>query len=109
MNSIARAALFKARHPAPAPAYSTETVRPRRKPIPVLVVQGPINHFMRMQARAEAIDMVQSLRATLNGTNGLVLVIEALKRTADGRPGSHVAGYLDVIQLLEQGNDHTKK
>lgn len=102
MNPIAQAALSKARQPTPAPVFTTDPVT-RRKPVPVLVVVGPINHFMRMQARAEAIDMVRSLRATLASTNGVALVIEALKRTAHGRPGSHVAGYLDIIQLMEQG------
>jgi len=104
MNPIAQAALAKARHPTPAPVFSTETA-PRRKPIPVLVVVGPINHFMRLQARAEAIDTVRSLRATLNGPDGLARVIESLKRTAEGRPASHIAGYLDVIQMLESTKD----
>lgn len=52
MNPIAQQALNRARQPAPAPApaYSTESaIRP--KPIPVLVVRGPINNFMRKQAR----------------------------------------------------------
>ncbi len=34
---------------------------------------------------------------------GVALVVEHLKRTAADKPGSHIAGYLDVIQLLEQG------
>lgn len=31
------------------------------------------------------------------------MALEHLKRTAADKPGSHIAGYLDVIQLLEQG------
>ncbi|MCE0852980.1 hypothetical protein LU689_24010 [Pseudomonas asiatica] len=52
MNPIAQAALDRARRPtpAPAPSYSTETAY-RPKPIPVLVVHGPINEYMRQQAR----------------------------------------------------------
>ncbi|WP_267273780.1 hypothetical protein [Pseudomonas putida] len=57
MNPIAQAALDRARRPTPAPApataYSTETAY-RPKPIPVLVVHGPINEYMRQQARKEA-------------------------------------------------------
>ncbi|EPM0510250.1 TPA: hypothetical protein QDZ12_004222 [Pseudomonas putida] len=104
MNPIAQQALNRARQPAPAPApaYSTESaIRP--KPIPVLVVRGPINNFMRKQARDEAIATVMTMHRTLAATNGVALVVEHLKRTAADKPGSHIAGYLDVIQLLEQG------
>lgn len=100
MNPTAQAALDRARQPAPAPVFSTETVI-RRKPIPVLVVEGPINHFMRLQARAEATATVLAMKRTLSATNGVALVVEHLKRTAADKPGSHVAGYLDVIELLE--------
>ncbi|WP_442108256.1 hypothetical protein [Pseudomonas sp. NUPR-001] len=100
MNPIAQAALDQARRPNPAPVFSTETaIRP--KPIPVLVVNGPINHFMRLQARAEATATVLAMHRTLSATNGVALVVEHLKRTAADKPGSHVAGYLDVIELLE--------
>ena len=104
MNPIAQKALDRARQPtpAPAPAYSTETAY-RPKPIPVLVVHGPINHYMRLQARAEATATVLAMHRTLAATNGVALVVEHLKRTAADKPGSHIAGYLDVIQLLEQG------
>lgn len=108
MNPLAQQALDRARRPttapatAPAPAYSTETAY-RPKAIPVLVVRGPINEYMRQQARKEATDTVLALHRTLAATNGVALVVEQLKRTAEGRPASHIAGYLDVIQLLEQG------
>lgn len=106
MNPTAQAALERARRPTPAPApvpaYSTETAY-RPKPIPVLVVRGPINNFMRKQARDEAIATVMTMHRTLAATNGVALVVEHLKRTAADKPGSHIAGYLDVIQLLEQG------
>ncbi|WP_284397155.1 hypothetical protein [Pseudomonas putida] len=106
MNPIAQAALDRARRPipapAPAPAYSNEiAIRP--KPIPVLVVRGPINEHMRQQARKEAADTVLAMHRTLATTNGVAQVVEHLKRTAADKPGSHIAGYLDVIQLLEQG------
>lgn len=43
------------------------------------------------------------MHRTLAATNGVALVVEHLKRTAADKPGSHIAGYLDVIQILEQG------
>lgn len=102
MNPTAQAALDRARRPTPAPvpAYSTETAY-RPKPIPVLVVHGPINEYMRLQAREEARDLVLSMRATLAWPNGLAQVITRLKLAAVGRPDSHVAGYLDIIEWLE--------
>lgn len=100
MNNIAHAALDRARQPTPAPVFSTETARPN-KPITLPAITGPINHFMRLQARAEAIATVISLRNTLTATNGVALIVEHLKRTASGRPDSHVAGYLDIIEWLE--------
>ncbi|WP_338799517.1 hypothetical protein V9K81_08635 [Pseudomonas monteilii] len=107
MSPTAQAALDRARRPtpapapAPAPAYSTETAY-RPKPIPVLVVRGPINEYMRQQAREDARDMVRAHRAKLNDTNGVAQVIEVLKRAAAGRPGSVVQGFIDVIQVLQE-------
>ncbi|MNJ25798.1 hypothetical protein D3C77_202540 [compost metagenome] len=103
MNPIAQEALDRARQPALTPVFSTETAY-RPKPTPVLVVHGPINHFMRLQARAEATATVLAMRRTLAATNGVALVVEHLKRTAADKPGSHIAGYLDIIQLLEAGS-----
>lgn len=101
MNHIAQAALSKARHPTPAPVFSTMTAPKPDKPLPMPVPTGAINQFMRMKAREDAIDMVASLKAKLADTNGVAQVIEVLKRAATGRPGSVVQGYLDVIQLLQ--------
>lgn len=103
MNPIAQAALERARQPAPAPVFSTTTAPKTDKPLPMPVPTGLINEYMRQQAREDARDMVRAHRAKLADTNGVAQVIEVLKRAATGRPGSHIAGYLDVIQLLEQG------
>lgn len=100
MNPTAQAALSKARQSVSV--FSTETAV-RRQPVPVLVVHGPINEYMLRAAREEAVATVRSLRNTLNGPDGIAKIVDALKRTAAGRPGSHVAGYLDVIQMLEAG------
>lgn len=106
MTPTAQAALNRARRPTPAPVFSTETAPKPDKPLPMPVATGPINHFMRLQAREDATDLVRSLKATLDSTNGLAQVINALKRAATGRPGSVVRGFLDIIELLEKGNEH---
>ena len=102
MNPTAQAALDRARHPPPAPVFSTMTAPKPDKPLPMPVPTGVINQYMRQQAREDARDMVASLKAKLNDTNGVAQVIEVLKRAATGRPGSVVQGYLDVIQLLQE-------
>ena len=54
MNSIAQEALAKARQPThvPTPVFSTETAIKPDKPVKLPAITGPINHFMRLQARA---------------------------------------------------------
>lgn len=103
MHPIAQQALDRARQlaparPVPKPEHTTHST-PRAVPVPAIT--GPINHFMRLQAWAEAIATVISLRNTLAATNGVALIVEHLKRTASGRPDSHVAGYLDIVEWLE--------
>lgn len=100
MNPTAQAALDRARQSTPAPVFSTETARPN-KPVKLPAITGPINYFMRLQARAEAAATVIAMHRTLAATNGVALVVEHLKRTASGRPDSHIAGYLDIIEWLE--------
>ena len=102
MNPTAQAALDRARRPTPAPVFSTETARKPDKPLPMPVPTGVINHFMRLQARAEARDMVMAHKAKLASENGVLQVIEVLKRAATGRPGSIVRGFLDIIEWLQE-------
>ncbi|UXZ44530.1 hypothetical protein [Pseudomonas soli] len=102
MNPIAQAALKQARHPTPAPVFSTMTAPKPDKPLPMPVPTGVINQFMRLRAREDAIDMVAALKAKLASENGVQQVIEVLKRAATGRPGSVVLGFLDVIHLLQE-------
>lgn len=70
--------------PSAAPARSLE-----------VVVDGPINHFMFLEGRAWAIDMVKSLRAS-----PAAQVIERLRGAAVNRPGSYAAGIKSVIDAL---------
>lgn len=61
-----------------------------------LVVNGPINHFMFLEGRNWAIDLVGSLRGS-----PVEVVIERLTGAAVGRPGSYVAGIKSVIVELQ--------
>lgn len=76
--------------PSAAPARSLE-----------VVFDGPINHFMFLEGRAWAIDMVKSLR-----TSPASQVVERLRGAAVNRPGSYAAGIKSVIDaLLSAGPD----
>lgn len=63
-----------------------------------LVITGPINHFMFLEGRNWASDMVVSLRAA-----PAPVVIERLTGTAVNRPGSYAAGIQSVIKELKEG------
>ncbi|MBF8733067.1 hypothetical protein IRZ59_21800 [Pseudomonas guariconensis] len=102
MNPIAEAALLRARQPSavPAPLASAPD-----NPITLPPITGPINQYMRMQAREDAADTVLALRANLASATGRAQIINQLIRAAVGRPCSHIAGIRDVIQLLQE-HDH---
>lgn len=104
MNPIAEAALHRARQPSPTPVPLASAPD---KPITLPPITGPINQYMRMQARADATDMVLSLREALTSTAGRAEILNQLIRAAVGRPCSHIAGIRDVIQLLQE-HDHDK-
>ncbi|MEQ7921177.1 hypothetical protein ABQX22_18415 [Xanthomonas sp. WHRI 1810A] len=61
-----------------------------------VVVTGPVNHFMFLEGRAWAIEMVKSLRASSAHD-----VIYRLARAAQHRPASYAAGIKSVIDQLE--------
>lgn len=61
-----------------------------------LVASGPINHFMFLEGRNWAIDLVGSLRES-----PARVVIERLTGAAVDRPGSYVAGIKSVITELQ--------
>lgn len=75
-----------------------------------VVITGPINHFMFLEGRSWAIEIVTSLQAA-----PLTVILERLSGAATGRPGSYAAGIQLVInELLEvvvtggrDGNDLT--
>lgn len=106
MGSLVEMALEHARRrisgkPAKAPtskAPKISTPSPGAKPRSLeVVVAGPINHFMFLEGRSWAIDMVASLRAAPAS-----VVIERLTGAAVGRPGSYAAGIQSVIKELQE-------
>lgn len=102
MNPLAQAALDRARHRPSSPSMvSKQEGSVRIDVLPMSVATGPINQFMRKQAQQEARDLVALFSAELDHKDGLILVTNALKRAANGRPGSHVQGLIDVIRWLE--------
>ncbi|WP_199885146.1 hypothetical protein [Pseudomonas bohemica] len=103
MSSLAEQALEHARQRLAGQATKRPTSRVAKINIPTpapprsleVVVDGPINHFMFLEGRAWAIDMVKSLRAS-----PLKVVIERLAGAAQNRPGSYAAGIDSVIKEL---------
>lgn len=105
MGSLAEMALQHARQrlvgagsprkPARSVAVAAPTAKPRSMG---LVVTGPINHFMFLEGRNWAIDMVASLRAA-----PAQVAIERLAGAATGRPASYAAGIQSVIKELQEG------
>lgn len=88
------------RSAAKQPAASS--VDPGRKTAAsAMVVSGPINRFMYMEARNWAIDLVGSLRGS-----PVDVVIERLAGATTDRPGSYVAGIKSVIAELQRGTGH---
>lgn len=105
MGSLAEMALQRARQRLAGVDRPRKPVRPAAVATPAakpksmdLVVSGPINHFMFLEGRNWAIDMVASLRAA-----PAPVVIERLAGAAVGRPGSYAAGIQSVIKELRGG------
>lgn len=106
MGSLAEMALQHARQRLAGVGSPRKSARPAAVAAPItklksmyLVVTGPINHFMFLEGRSWAIDMVASLRAA-----PAPVVIERLTGAAVGRPGSYAAGIRSAIKEL-QGAD----
>lgn len=106
MNKIAQEALQRARlrmagrpktrHTPPGTKISAPVSEARSTGV---VITGPINHFMFLEGRAWATDLVVSLRASPPS-----VVIERLAGAAQGRPGSYVAGIQSVIDAIKDGD-----
>lgn len=79
-----------------APKISTPPLVAKPRSLEV-VVTGPINHFMFLEGRNWAVEMVASLRPS-----PLAGVIERLAGAAVDRPGSYAAGIQSVIKELQE-------
>ena len=111
MGSLAEMALQHARQriagvdrprkPARPAAVATPAAKPKSMD---LVITGPINHFMFLEGRNWAIDMVASLREA-----PAPVVIERLTSAAVGRPGSYAAGIHSIIKELQEGFAHANE
>ena len=105
MDSLAEMALEHARFrmsgkPVKAPTskasgISTPSADAEPRSLEVIVT-GPINHFMFLEGRNWAIDLVGSLRSAPVG-----VVVERLAGATTGRPGSYAAGVESVITELQ--------
>lgn len=105
MGSLAEMALQHARQRLAGSGKPCRPVRPVATPAPAakpksmdMMVTGPINHFMFLEGRNWAIDMVASLRAA-----SAPVVIERLTGAAINRPGSYAAGIQSIIKELQEG------
>ncbi|SPO68146.1 hypothetical protein [Pseudomonas sp. JV241A] len=103
MRTLADMALCRARgrinsvqSRASAKASAKITSASATKTSAEIVVDGPINHFMFLEGRNWAIDLVGLLRGS-----PVEVVIERLTGAAVDRPGSYVAGIKSVIAELQ--------
>ena len=98
MNPIAQRALDRARE-TPAskllpPIQSSEL-------LPDLVITGPINRVMELEAKRWALDFVQGLGASIRREPVRTKAITDLTRYAVAQPSSVASGVKIVIDLLK--------
>ena len=94
MNSIAQRALDRARETS-TPAL---IVSP---PLPELVITGPINRVMELEAKRWALEFVQGLGASIRREPTRTKAIADLTRYAVAQPSSVASGVKIVIDLLK--------
>ena len=102
MSSLAELALEHARlrlagQPIKSPTSTVQKISmpPSTVISAGVIISGPINHFMFLEGRAWAVDMVKALRASSADQ-----VIERLTGAAVSRPGSYASGIKSVIEAL---------
>ena len=98
MNPVAQRALDRARE-TPAsrllpPIQSSEL-------LPDLVITGPINRVMELEAKRWALDFVQGLGASIRREPTRTKAIADLTRYAVAQPSSVASGVKIVIDLLK--------
>lgn len=98
MNPIAQAALDRARESVtPAPFIPIQAA----PPLPKLVITGPINRVMELEAKRWALDFVQGLGASIRRVPVRTKAITDLTRYAVAQPSSVASGVKIVIDLLK--------
>lgn len=113
MNPIARQALAKAlskpapaRKPAPVPKPAPVKAVPAEKP--TLAVPGrpsitvPPDRYGFVEGRQYAIETINSMPAMARTVRGRNDLIQALKRSAAGKPVSQALGIWSVIDVIEE-------
>ncbi len=101
MNSLAQQALDHARQ---APVRASKLLPPvlANEPLPDLVITGPINRVMELEAKRWAIDFVQGLGPSIRREPTRTKAIADLTRYAVQQPASVASGVKIVIDLLKE-------
>ena len=105
MNPLALRALEEAlTRQRPAPARPSKLLPPvlANEPLPELVITGPINRVMELEAKRWAIDFVQGLGASIRREPVRAKAIADLTRYAVRQPASVASGVKIVIDLLKE-------
>ena len=98
MNPLAQQALDRARESAaPALIVPIQT----NPPLPELVITGPINRVMELEAKRWALDFVQGQGASIRREPTRTKAIADLTRYAVAQPSSVASGVKIVIDLLK--------
>lgn len=71
------------------------------EPLPDLVITGPINRFMELEAKRWALDFVQDLGASIRREPVRTKAIADLTKYAVAQPSSVASGVKIVIDLLK--------
>ena len=98
MNPIAQRALDRARETSAPALIAPIQANP---PLPDLVITGPINRVMELEAKRWALDFVQGLGASIRREPTRTKAIADLTRYAVAQPSSVASGVKIVIDLLK--------
>lgn len=101
MNPIAQRALDRARETS-----ASKLLPPiqANEPLPELVITGPINRVMELEAKRWALDFVQGLGASIRREPTRTKAIADLTRYAVAQPSSVASGVKIVIDLLKEAS-----
>ncbi|WP_025859077.1 hypothetical protein [Pseudomonas sp. CHM02] len=104
MNSTALKALadaFDRQFQAPAPKTKLLPPIVANEPLPELVITGPINRVIELEAKRWAVDFVQALGPSIRREPVRTKAIADLTRYAVQQPASVASGVKIVIDMLK--------